>query len=195
MICIEKVRKIRGVMQFDRFSINDLVLITPKIFQDERGIFFESFNYREFIVNGIEVNIAQQNQSGSKKNSLRGLHYQLLNSQGKLVRAIKGEIFDVAVDIRKSSPTFGKWQSVLLNEENRQAFWVPAGFAHGFYVMSDWAEVEYFTTDFYNAVSERTIIWNDPTIGILWPIEAGQQPILSEKDNAGFNLMDTELYE
>lgn len=182
-------------MQFDRFSINDLVLITPKIFQDERGIFFESFNYREFIVNGIEINIAQQNQSGSKKNSLRGLHYQLLNSQGKLVRAIKGEIFDVAVDIRKSSPTFGKWQSVLLNEENRQAFWIPPGFAHGFYVMSDWAEVEYFTTDFYNAVSERTIIWNDPTIGILWPIEAGQQPILSEKDNAGFNLMDAELYE
>ena len=182
-------------MIFEKLPIEELILISPNLYKDDRGFFFECFNQKKFQSNGIDIKIAQQNQSGSKKNSLRGLHYQIKNSQGKIVRAVKGKIFDVAVDIRKSSPTFRHWQSVILSDENKHSLWIPAGFAHGFYVMSDWAEVEYFTTDFYNPDSERTIIWNDPAIGIAWPIETEQRPILSKKDNAGLKLLEAELYE
>lgn len=182
-------------MKFERLAIYDLILIKPKIFEDERGYFFEGFNKKVFENHGINLEVAQANQSGSKINSLRGLHYQIENSQGKLVRVIKGQIFDVAVDIRKSSTTFGKWQSVILDDKNRHLFWVPSGFAHGFYVMSDWAEVEYFTTDFYTPNAERTIIWNDTEIGIKWPFDAGEKPTLSKKDLLGKTLKDAELYE
>jgi len=182
-------------MEFERLAIKDLILVKPKIYEDERGYFFESFNKNEFKSHGITIEIAQANQSGSKINSLRGLHYQIVNSQGKLVRVLKGQIYDVAVDIRKSSSTFGKWQAVILNDKNRHLFWVPSGFAHGFYVMSDWAEVEYFTTDFYTPNAERTIIWNDPDIDIEWPLNAGETPTLSRKDLIGKTLKEADLYD
>jgi dTDP-4-dehydrorhamnose 3,5-epimerase len=182
-------------MQFEKFSLDGLVLIKPKIFQDERGFFYETYHKEKFTQNGINFNIAQQNHSGSKKNILRGLHYQIKNSQGKLVRVLKGEIFDVAVDLRKLSPTFGKWEGIVLSDENRHQLWVPPGFAHGFYVISDWAEVEYCTTDFYAPEYERTIVWNDPDLDIRWPIRDGMKPILSEKDNQGRLFREAEIYE
>jgi dTDP-4-dehydrorhamnose 3,5-epimerase len=182
-------------MIVEELSLSGLVAIKPKIFEDERGFFYESFHQEKFMRNGIEVNIAQQNHSGSKKNILRGLHYQIKNSQGKLVRVIKGQIYDVAVDLRKSSSTFGKWESIILNEDNKKLLWVPSGFAHGFLVMSDWAEVEYSTSDFYSPEHERTIIWNDPDLNIQWPFPAGGQPILSDKDSQGKLFKDAEIYE
>jgi len=182
-------------MIVEELSLSGLVAIKPKIFEDERGFFYESFHQEKFMRNGIEVNIAQQNHSGSKKNILRGLHYQIKNSQGKLVRVIKGQIYDVAVDLRKSSSTFGKWESIILNEDNKKLLWVPSGFAHGFLVMSDWAEVEYSTSDFYSPEHERTIIWNDPDLNIQWPFPAGEQPILSDKDSQGKLFKDAEIYE
>jgi len=182
-------------MIFEELALSGLIAIKPKIFEDERGFFYESFHKNKFQINGIEINISQQNQSGSNKNVLRGLHYQIKNSQGKLVRVIKGQIFDVAVDLRKSSSTFAKWEGLILDEYNKKLLWVPSGFAHGFLVMSDWAEVEYCTTDFYNPDGERTIIWNDPNLGIQWPISTGETPILSQKDSQGLNIKDAELYE
>ncbi len=144
---------------------------------------------------GINLNILQQNQSGSKKGSLRGLHYQIKCTQGKLIRAIRGEIFDVAVDLRKSSETFGKWQGVYLNEENKNQLWIPPGFAHGFLVTSEWAEIVYSTTDFYAPEYERTLLWNDPQIGIDWPLNSKESPILSEKDLLGIPLSNSEIFE
>lgn len=182
-------------MYFEELSIRDLISIRPKIFEDERGFFYETFHQKKFKINGIEISIAQQNHSGSKKNTLRGLHYQTINCQGKLVRVLKGQIFDVALDLRQSSPTFAKWASLFLNEDNKKLLWVPPGFAHGFYVLSDWAEVEYCTTDFYNPDGERTIIWNDPDLSIKWPIPKGETPLLSTKDSQGLLLKDAEVYE
>jgi dTDP-4-dehydrorhamnose 3,5-epimerase len=182
-------------MLFEELSLKGLISIKPKIFEDERGFFYESFHQKNFLLNGIEINITQQNHSGSKKNILRGLHYQIQNSQGKLVRVIKGKIFDVAVDLRKSSPTFAKWEGIILDEENKELLWIPSGFAHGFFVMSNWAEVEYCTTDFYNPDGERTIIWNDPNLNINWPIAPDEYPILSLKDRQGKILKDSEIYE
>ena len=182
-------------MIFEELSLSSLIAIKPKIFEDERGFFYESFHQKKMQLNGIEINITQQNHSGSKKNVLRGLHYQIKNSQGKLVRVIKGQIYDVAVDLRKSSSTFAKWEGIILNEDNKKLLWVPSGFAHGFIVMSDWAEVEYFTTDFYNPDGERTIIWNDPELNIEWPIPEGGKPILSAKDIQGKLFKDAEIYE
>ncbi len=181
-------------MFFEKLSLSGLIAIKPTIFEDERGFFYESFHKEKFMRYGIEVNIAQQNHSGSKKNILRGLHYQIKNGQGKLVRVIKGQIFDVAVDLRKSSSTFAKWEGIILNEDNKKLLWVPSGFAHGFYVMSEWAEVEYCTTDFYTPENERTIIWNDPELSINWPIPVGEQPILSKKDGLGKLFKDAEIY-
>lgn len=182
-------------MEFENLSISDLILIKPLVFGDQRGFFFEGYHQKKFYQNGININIVQQNHSGSKKNILRGLHYQIKNSQSKLVRAVKGEIFDVAVDLRKSSPSFGKWEGVILSEENKYELWVPSGFAHGFYVMSDWAEVEYCTSDFYAPEHERSILWNDPDLGIKWPIPKGEAPILSIKDTHGKLFKDAEVYE
>jgi dTDP-4-dehydrorhamnose 3,5-epimerase len=194
-INIVKANKIRGSMFFEELSLKDLIAITPRIFEDERGFFYESFHQKKFKINGIEINVAQQNHSGSKKNILRGLHYQTHNCQGKLVRVLKGQIYDVAVDLRQSSPTFAKWASLILNDDNKKLLWIPPGFAHGFFVMSDWAEVEYCTTDFYNPDGEHTIIWNDPDLGIKWPIPYGVFPLLSEKDSQGLLLKDADVYE
>ena len=182
-------------MNFDKLTLNGLVVVKPKIFSDVRGFFFESYHLKSYLEFGIDLMIAQQNHSGSKKNILRGLHYQIKNSQGKLVRVLKGEVFDVAVDLRKSSSTFGKWESVILSDENKHLLWIPPGYAHGFYVMSDWAEIEYSTTDFYYPEHERTIIWNDPDINIKWPIPVSDKPILSDKDSQGKLFKDAEFYE
>jgi len=182
-------------MEFLKLSLRGLYVIKPKIFSDERGFFYESFHEGKYHNEQINIEIKQQNNSGSKKNILRGLHYQIKNSQGKLVRVLRGEIFDVAVDLRKYSSTFGKWEGVSLSNENKHLLWIPPGFAHGFFVLSDWAEVEYSTTDFYFPEHERTIIWSDPDLNIKWPIPVGEKPILSEKDSHGKLLKDAETYE
>lgn len=182
-------------MIFEKLEITDVVLIKPDLFGDQRGYFMETFKQEDFFDAGIQLTILQQNQSGSNKGILRGLHYQIKNAQGKLVRVIRGEIFDVAVDLRKSSITFGRWQGVYLNEENKHQIWVPPGFAHGFYVTSKWAEIVYATSDIYAPHYERTLIWNDPQIGIKWPLGKYESPILSEKDKLGVRLEETELFE
>lgn len=170
-------------------SIPDLFLLEPKIFGDERGFFFESFNQREFSEKtGITLPFVQDNHSRSSQGVLRGLHYQTQQPQGKLVRVIQGAIYDVAVDLRPTSLTFGKWEGFELSAENRYQLWVPPGFAHGFLVLSPSAEVLYKTTDYYAPQYERSILWNDPTIGIKWPsVDAIQ---LSEKDRAGLSFKE-----
>ncbi len=182
-------------MQVTATAIADVKLIKPDVFGDERGFFFESFNQREFasLVNGGEaVEFVQDNHSRSAKGVLRGLHYQIRQAQGKLVRVIAGEVFDVAVDIRKGSPTFGQWVGALLSADNKMQMWVPPGFAHGFVVTSESAEFLYKTTDYWAREHERCIAWNDPAIGIDWPI--GFAPVLSEKDRSGKLLKDAEVY-
>ncbi|MBN3815752.1 dTDP-4-dehydrorhamnose 3,5-epimerase [Paraburkholderia sp. Se-20369] len=175
-------------------SLPDVKLIAPKVFGDARGYFFESFNARDFagqVQAGVEF--VQDNQSRSARGVLRGLHYQLHHPQGKLVRVLEGEIFDVAVDLRRRSPTFGQWTGVRLSAENKHQLWVPAGFAHGFVVLSEGAQVFYKTTDFWHPEHERSLVWNDPDIGIEWPIDF--EPVLAAKDAAGQRLADAECYE
>lgn len=175
-------------------EIPDVFLIEPQVFGDSRGFFFESYNQRSFSEKiGVEVNFVQDNHSRSGKNVLRGLHYQIEQAQGKLVRVVSGEIFDVAVDIRKGSPTFGQWVGYLLSAENKQQLWVPAGFAHGFLVVSEMAEVLYKATDYYAPQHERSILWNDPDLAIAWPLKG--EPILSGKDQAGQPFKDAEVYQ
>ena len=172
-------------------SIPDVLIIEPKVFGDARGFFFESFNQRAFNeAVGQDVQFVQDNHSRSGKGVLRGLHYQVQNAQGKLVRVARGRVFDVAVDVRKGSPTFGQWAGVELSEDNHRQFWVPAGFAHGFVVLSDTADFLYKTTDYYAPAHERCIAWNDPDVGIDWPLaEVGiSAPILSDKDRQGASL-------
>jgi dTDP-4-dehydrorhamnose 3,5-epimerase len=175
-------------MKATPLKIPDIVLIEPKVFGDERGYFFESFNQAAFNqAIGYEVQFVQDNHSKSQKGVLRGLHYQLPpKAQGKLVRAVQGEVFDVAVDIRKDSPTFGQWVGVILSAENKRQLWIPAGFAHGFITLSETAELLYKTTDYYAPEYERCIAWNDPEIGINWPLD--QTPVLSDKDQQGVSL-------
>ncbi|RII27578.1 MAG: dTDP-4-dehydrorhamnose 3,5-epimerase [Geobacter sp.] len=181
-------------MQATKLEIPEVVLFEPKVFGDERGFFFESFNNRVFEqATGLKRNFVQDNHSRSAKNVLRGLHYQIQHSQGKLVRVIRGEVFDVAVDIRKSSPTFGRWVGAYLSEENKRQLWVPEGFAHGFLVLSDMAEFLYKTSDFWYPEYERSILWNDPTIAIAWPLEA-QTPLLAAKDAAGALFEKAEYF-
>lgn len=182
-------------MQATPLAIADVVLFTPKVFGDARGFFFESFNARVFKeATGLEVDFVQDNHSRSSKNVLRGLHYQLApHAQGKLVRVVQGEVFDVAVDIRRSSPTFGQWVGAVLSAENHNQLWIPPGFAHGFITLSDTAEFLYKTTDFYSTQSERCIAWNDPQMGIEWP--AGATPLLSEKDQKGVLLAEADLFD
>ena len=175
-------------------SLPEVLLIEPKIFEDERGFFFESYQKKKFSEIGISVEFVQDNHSKSQKGILRGLHYQIQQAQGKLVRVVHGEIFDVAVDIRKGSPTFGKWAGDYLSAANRRMLWVPPGFAHGFYVTNPEAEVLYKATDYYAPQWERTITWDDPDINIEWPI-SGITPILSAKDKAGVPLKEAEIYE
>ncbi len=182
-------------MQVTATTIADVKIIKPDVFGDERGFFFESFNQREFaeLVNGGRaVDFVQDNHSRSSKGVLRGLHYQIEQAQGKLVRVIAGEVFDVAVDIRKGSPTFGKWVGAVLSADNKLQMWVPPGFAHGFVVTSDSAEFLYKTTDYWAREHERCIAWNDPEVGIEWPI--GFEPVLSEKDRSGKLLRNAEVY-
>jgi dTDP-4-dehydrorhamnose 3,5-epimerase len=174
-------------------SISDVKIIEPHIFQDNRGFFMETWNRRTFAEMGLDVDFVQDNHSRSSQGILRGLHYQIKHPQGKLVRVIQGEVFDVAVDIRKHSPTFGKWEGVVLSEENRRMLWIPPGFAHGFYVTSDTAEFVYKCTHFYAPQYERSIIWNDPDIGIAWPLD-GTEPVLSDKDQNGTPFADAEVF-
>lgn len=180
-------------MPIQATAIPDVIIIEPKVFGDERGFFYESFNARSFAdETGINANFVQDNHSKSAKGVLRGLHYQIQQPQGKLVRVVAGEVFDVAVDIRKQSPTFGKWVGVTLSAENKRQMWVPEGFAHGFLVTSDNAEFLYKTTDYYAPEYERSILWNDPAIGIIWPI-AGE-PTLSNKDKVAKLLDEAEVF-
>ena len=170
-------------MKVTPLAVPDVLLIEPTVFSDDRGFFFESFNRVNFQKHfSISPEFVQDNQSGSGKGVLRGLHYQFPKPQGKLVRAIIGEIFDVAVDVRLGSPTCGRWVSQIITAKNRKQLWIPKGFAHGFYVLSDWAEVAYKVTDYYYAENENGIIWNDPTLSIEWPLTG--YPIISEKDSA-----------
>ena len=180
-------------MQATRLAIPDVVLIEPKVFGDARGFFFESFNQRAFNeVTGTNHHFVQDNHSRSTKGVLRGLHYQIQQPQGKLVRVVQGAVFDVAVDIRKSSATFGQLVGVELSAENHRQLWVPPGFAHGFVVLSDTADFLYKTTDYYAPQYERCIAWNDPTLAIAWP-DLGMRPTLSAKDGAGKLLQQAEL--
>ena len=174
-------------------SIPDVLIIEPKVFGDNRGFFFESFNQEAFNnAVGQDVQFVQDNHSRSAKGVLRGLHYQIQQPQGKLVRVVRGAVFDVAVDLRKWSSTFGQWAGAELSEDNHRQFWVPAGFAHGFVVLSDSAECLYKTTDYYAPEFERCIIWNDPDIGINWPIE--DAPQLSGKDQLGVSFHDADVW-
>ncbi|MCT8164915.1 MULTISPECIES: dTDP-4-dehydrorhamnose 3,5-epimerase [unclassified Pseudomonas] len=180
-------------MNIIKTAIPDVVIIEPKVFGDSRGFFFESFNARAFAdQTGVDVTFVQDNHSRSQKGVLRGLHYQLQNPQSKLVRVVQGEVLDVAVDIRKHSPTFGQWVAVRLSADNHRQLWVPAGFAHGFVVLSESAECLYKTTDYYNPSAERCIRWDDPTLAIDW--ELAEQPQLSAKDQAGVSFKDAELF-
>ncbi len=174
-------------------ALPEVLVIEPKVFGDERGFFFESYNRKTFAeATGIDVDFVQDNHSRSAKNVLRGLHYQITQAQGKLVRVVAGEVFDVAVDIRRSSRNFGKWAGVNLSADNKRMMWVPPGFAHGFLVLSEAAEFLYKTTDYYAPRHERCIAWNDPDIGVAWPLAS--PPVLSGKDREGKPLREAEVY-
>jgi dTDP-4-dehydrorhamnose 3,5-epimerase len=180
-------------MQVTPTALPDVLIIEPKVFGDARGFFFESFNRRAFReTTGLDVDFVQDNHSRSARNVLRGLHYQIQQPQGKLVRCIAGEVFDVAVDIRRSSPHFGKWAGVALSAENKRTVWVPRGFAHGFLVVSEHAEILYKTTDYYAPQHERSIAWNDSDLAIAWPLTG--EPVLSAKDIAAARLRDAEVF-
>jgi dTDP-4-dehydrorhamnose 3,5-epimerase len=175
-------------------TIADVLVIEPKVFADERGFFFESFNERAFAqTTGISTKFVQDNHSRSVRNTLRGLHYQIQQSQGKLVRVVAGEVFDVVVDIRRSSPTFGRWVGVHLSAENKKMLWIPSGFAHGFAALSDYADFLYKATDYWAPQHERTLIWNDPDLAIAWPL-AGEA-IVAAKDRAGKRLSEAEVFD
>lgn len=174
-------------------KIPDVLILEPRVFGDNRGFFYESFNAKIFErETGIKTQFVQDNHSRSRKNVLRGLHYQIQQSQGKLVRVARGAVFDVAVDIRKSSPTFGEWVGCILNEENKKQLWIPPNCAHGFLVLSEFADFLYKTTDYYAPEYERAILWNDRDIGIEWPIDG--EPILSAKDRSALTLKDAEVF-
>jgi dTDP-4-dehydrorhamnose 3,5-epimerase len=174
-------------------AIPEVLLLEPAVFGDARGAFFESWNQRAFdALAGREVRFVQDNHSSSTRGVLRGLHYQLQNAQGKLVRVVEGEVFDVAVDLRRASPTFGRWVGEHLSADNRRMLWVPEGFAHGFLVLSERAQFLYKTTDYYAPAHERTLLWNDPQLAIAWPLEG--EPVLKPKDAAGSPLAQAETF-
>lgn len=174
-------------------AIPGVLIVEPKVFTDARGFFYESFNKKSMQAAGVVGDFVQDNHSRSTRNVLRGLHYQITHPQGKLVRTVVGEIFDVAVDIRRHSPTFGKWVGMNLSVENKRMAWIPPGFAHGFLVLSEYAEVLYKTTDYWDPQSERTIVWNDRSLAIAWPTSA--VPQLSAKDSAGVAFSEAEMFE
>ncbi len=182
-------------MHFIPLEIADVVLIQPRVLSDARGFFLESYHKDQFLKAGITAAFVQDNHSGSRQNSLRGLHYQVQQPQGKLVRLVVGEAYDVAVDLRRTSPTFGRWVGVHLSAEKKDQLWIPPGFAHGFYVVSDWAEVLYKTTEYYAPEWERSLLWSDPAIGIKWPVPSGREPLLSDKDRTATPLAQAETYD
>ena len=180
-------------MNIVKTDLPDVLIIEPRVFGDERGFFFESFNAKTFAaLTGLKPTFVQDNHSRSARNVLRGLHYQIRQPQGKLVRVAVGEVFDVAVDVRKSSPTFGQWTGALLSAENKRMLWVPEGYAHGFLVLSESADFLYKTTDYYAPEHERCVAWDDPDIGIQWPLTG--EPILAAKDRTGKRLQDAEVF-
>ena len=181
-------------MNMIKTDIRDVMILEPMVFGDDRGFFYESFNQRLWQEKtGLQTTFVQDNHSRSVKNVLRGLHYQIQQPQGKLVRVVRGAVYDVAVDIRRSSPSFGRWVGVELSADNKRMFWIPEGFAHGFLVLSESAEFLYKTTDYWAPQYERTIIWNDPDLAIAWPLQ--NQPILSAKDAQGTLFKEAEIFE
>lgn len=181
-------------MQIIDTALDSVKIIEPKVFGDDRGFFLESWNKQLFEDHGLPGHFVQDNHSRSSQGVLRGLHYQLKNAQGKLVRVTSGEVFDVAVDMRKSSAQFGQWVSVLLSESNKRQLWVPPGFAHGFYVVSASADFQYKCTEYYSPEHERSLMWNDPTVGVKWPIIKGTEPLLATKDAAGLPLDQCDTF-
>lgn len=182
-------------MEFIPTSLPDVILLNPVVYGDERGFFMETFRQAEFAAAGIPAQFVQDNHSGSIIGTLRGLHYQIQHPQGKLVQVVTGEIFDVAVDLRRSSRTFGKWVAKILSSENKHQLWIPPGFAHGFYVLSDWADVIYKVTAYYAPSWDRTLLWNDPEVGVEWPLIDGADLNISEKDLRGKTLGNAENFE
>ena len=181
-------------MQLIPTKVEGAFRLLPKVFGDDRGFFLESWNKKTFADIGIEADFVQDNHSRSQRNVLRGLHYQIENPQGKLVWVTQGSVYDVFVDLRKASPTFGQWDGHLLSDENQERLWVPPGLAHGFLVMSDTADFQYKCTEYYTPAQERTLLWNDPELGIVWPLPDGEKPILSAKDLVGKPLREAELF-
>lgn len=179
-----------------RTPLDGVLILEPKVFGDARGFFMESYNQRDFAAaTGLNLDFVQDNHSRSRRGVLRGLHYQIQQPQGKLVRVVRGAVFDVAVDIRRSSPTFGRWAGVELSEDNQRQFWIPPGFAHGFLVLTDTADFLYKATDWYAPEHERGIAWNDPAIGVEWPLDAIGEPLLSDKDRAAPALAQAEVFD
>jgi len=175
-------------------ALSDVKLIEPNLYRDDRGFFMVTFEQQRYAEAGIVGPFVQDNHSGSKRGVLRGLHYQVRHAQGKLVQVLQGAVFDVAVDLRRSSPTFGRWAGETLSAENRHQLWIPPGFAHGFLVLSDWAELAYKVTDIYAPTWDRSLRWDDPDVGIVWPHDPGASPMLSDKDAAGLLLHEAEVY-
>ena len=182
-------------MNFVETPLKDVYVLEPKVFGDSRGFFLETWNENTFAEAGFDLKFVQDNHSRSARGILRGLHYQTEHTQGKLVRVTAGEVYDAVVDLRRSSPSFGKWFGLTLSAENHKMLWVPPGFAHGFYVTSDSADFLYKCTDLYQPGSEVTLAWNDPKVGIEWPVPAGEEPQLSGKDAEGFSWDDTPLFD
>lgn len=182
-------------MKFTATSIPDVILVEPQVLGDQRGFFIETYQANKYAQAGITAEFVQDNHSGSRQGVLRGLHYQIRYPQGKLLRVISGKIFDVAVDLRRYSPTFGQWVGTILSAQNHLQMWVPPGFAHGFYVISEWAELIYKVTDRYAPQWERTLRWNDPQVNIEWPLVGNAAPLLSEKDEQGKYLTEAEYYQ
>jgi len=182
-------------MKFIATPLRDVYLLEPKVFGDQRGFFMETWSQEAFRAAGFDLKFMQDNHSRSAHGTLRGLHFQMEHTQGKLVRVTAGEVFDVAVDLRRSSPTLGKWYGVHLSAENQRMLWVPPGFAHGFYVTSDYADFLYKCTDIYHPASEKTLAWNDATVGIEWPVPAGEKPQLSAKDAQGLSWTEAPRFD
>ena len=182
-------------MEFKPTQFPVVILVKPAVFSDERGFFMETYRAENFAKAGIADNFVQDNHSGSVQGTLRGLHYQIRQPQGKLVQVVSGEIFDVAVDLRRSSQLFGKWVGEILSAENKRQLWIPVGFAHGFYVLSEWADVIYKVTDYYAPEWDRTLLWNDPDIGIDWPLIDGSALLISDKDADGLTLEEAETFK
>ena len=182
-------------MKIESTTIPDVLVIMPDLFEDERGFFMETYQAQHFKALGITSKFVQDNHSGSVRGVLRGLHYQIQQPQGKIVRVVQGDVFDVAVDLRRSSRTFKNWVGVVLSAENKKQLWIPPGFAHGFYVLSDWADLLYKVTEYYAPEWDGTIRWDDPELGIKWPLMEGDPPKVSEKDAKGVSFSDAEMFD